>query len=406
MSTKEPKLLRNISLPMLVFYGLGNIFGAGIYVLVGKMADIAGMYVPFSFLVACVVVFFTALSYAELSARYPFSAGEAKYVNEGFGSVHLSTAIGLLIALAGLLSSATILHGFHGYLSTFVSIPKSITVGIVIIVLSTIAIWGIKHSLIFALLLTLVEMAGLGMVIYAGTSSLSFASISFSSMIPPFEFQAYNIVILGAFLAFYAFIGFEDMVNIAEEVKEPVRTMPRAIIITLMIATFFYIAVAMVSVLVVPIDILSQSKAPLAQVYESATGSSAVALSMIAMLSVINGALIQIIMVSRILYGMSQEGWMPKFLGTVHPKTHTPVYATLISGGLIFILTSFMELVALAKFTSFFILIVFTLVNLSLLLIKRKTPHPQGIHTYPVFVPFMAVILNILMLVIQIGSLI
>lgn len=403
---QKAKLKRSVNLPMLVFYGLGNIFGAGIYVLVGEMAGISGMYVPFSFLLACVVVLFTALSYAELSARYPVSAGEAVYINEGFKMPWLSTAVGLLIAISGLLSSATILHGFHGYLSTFIALSESLTIFVVVSLLTAISIWGITESMIFAVVLTLAEIAGLSMVIYAGAGSIEVESINIAALVPPLEFSVLNVIILGAFLAFYAFIGFEDMVNIAEEVKNPTKTMPRAIIITLVVATLFYIVVALVSILVVTPEVLAGSTAPLAMVYETASGKSAGVLSLIAMVAVLNGALIQIIMVSRIFYGMSRQGWMPAFLSSVHPKTHTPVLSTVVTGILIFLFTVLFELLTLAQFTSFFIFIVFTLVNLSLLLIKRKDPAPEGIRTYHKVVPVTAITLNLVLLGFQIVSVI
>jgi len=304
-----PKLKRNVTLPMLVFYGLGNIFGAGIYVLIGEMAGIAGIYIPLSFLLACIVVTFTALSYAELSARYPMSAGEAIYINEGFNSPTLSTLVGLSIALTGLLSSATILDGFHGYLITFVQVPEIISTFIVVIIISAVAIWGISQSVTITALLTLIETIGLSMVIFVGFDHISWDTHTLHAFTPPPDITLLNTIVLGAFLAFYAFIGFEDMVNIAEEVKTPSKTMPKAIIITLIIATLFYITIALVSISVVPIEELANSSAPLAKVYETATQSKATLLSTIAMFAVINGALIQIIMVSRIFYGMSTQGW-------------------------------------------------------------------------------------------------
>ncbi len=397
-------LKRNVTLPMLVFFGLGNIFGAGIYVLIGKMAGITGVYIPLSFLVASIVVLFTALTYAELSARYPVSAGEAVYTNAGFKSPILSTAVGLTIALTGLLSSATILHGFHGYLSTFIQTPELVTTLIVVILLSTIAIWGISKSITVTAILTLIETFGLSMIIYVGIDHVSLDSETLKTFLPPMDISILNSIILGAFLAFYAFIGFEDMVNIAEEVKDPTHTMPKAIITTLIIATLFYIAVAVVSISVVPVDELAHSSAPLAKVYETATHSSATILSIIAIFAVINGALIQIIMVSRIFYGMSREGWMPKFLGNINPKTSTPINATLLSGVLVFILAAVFPLLTLAKSTSFLIFIVFTIVNASLVLIKRKDPNPPGIHTYSIIIPIVAIILNIMMLGFQIVS--
>ncbi len=398
------KLKRNVTLPMLIFFGLGNIFGAGIYVLIGKMAGIAGVYIPISFLVASIVVLFTTLTYAELSARYPLSAGEAIYINAGFNSPILSTVIGLAIALTGLLSSATILHGFHGYLSTFIQTPELVTTLLLVILLSAIAIWGISKSITVTALLTLIETFGLSMIIYVGIEYVSLDSETLKTFLPPMDLSILNSIILGAFLAFYAFIGFEDMVNIAEEVKDPTHTMPKAIIATLIISTLFYVTIAVISISVVPVDELVHSSAPLAKVYETATHSSATVLSIIAMFAVINGALIQIIMVSRIFYGMSREGWLPNFLGKVNPKTSTPINATLLSGALVFILATVFPLLTLAKSTSFLIFIVFTMVNASLVIIKRKDPHPPGIRTYSIIIPIVAIILNIMMLGFQIMS--
>jgi len=400
----KSKLKRNVTLPMLVFYGLGNIFGAGIYVLIGEIAGIAGIYLPLSFLLACIVVFFTALTYAELSARHPLSAGVAVYINVGFKSSALSTVAGITIALSGLLSSATLLHGFHNYLSIFIQTPEVITTLIVVILISTIAIWGISQSIIITALMTLIETFGLTMVIYVGYDHIPLDIKTLKSFIPPMEISLINAIILGAFLAFYAFIGFEDMVNIAEEVKEPTKTMPKAIIITLAIATLFYITIAAVSISVVSVNELTHASAPLAKVYETATHSKATILSIIALFAVINGALVQIIMVSRLLYGMSVQGWMPNILSIVHPKTSTPINATILAGLLVFLLATAFPIVTLAQSTSFLIFIVFTLVNVSLIITKLRDPHPKGIRTYPIAIPVIAIILNLTLLGFQIVS--
>lgn len=401
----SPKLKRNVNLPLLILYGLGNIFGAGIYVLIGELAGIAGVYIPLSFLLACIVISFTALSYAELSSRYPMSAGEALYINAGFQSPLLATLVGISIAFAGLLSSATMVHGFHGYLSTFIQIPEYVTALIITVLISTVAIWGISQSAIVAALLTLIEIFGLSMVIYVGFDYVAWDIQALKSFVPPLDLTIINAIILGAFLAFFAFLGFEDMVNIAEEVKNPTKTMPRAIIVTLVIATLFYIAIALVSVSVLSADALAHTSAPLAKVYEKATQSTASVLSIIALVAVINGVLIQIIMASRIFYGMSSQGWLPSFFMKVHPKTATPINATVVAGLLVFLLSTTFPILTLAQSTSFLIFIIFTLVNASLLLIKRKNPHPQGIRTYPMGIPLTAMILNLTLLGIQIISL-
>jgi amino acid transporter len=404
-NNQVPGLKRIISLPLLIFYGLGNILGAGIYVLVGEIAGVSGIYMPISFLIACVVVFFTALSYAELSSRYPVSAGEAVYTYEGFGSQKLSILVGLTIALSGMLSSATIIHGFYGYFSTFLDIPSFFISTFLIISLALIAIWGIGESVKAASFLTLLEVFGLLLVIYVALPHVSFDAISIEKMTPPLNLVIYNSIILGAFLAFYAFIGFEDMVNIAGEVKDPAKTMPRAIVIVLIIATVLYITISWVSISLVSADELSFSSAPLALVYEKATGDKAVILSIIGMFAVINGALIQIIMVSRILYGMSSKGWMPKFLGVVNAKTSTPVYATIVAALVTLTLTLVLPLLTLAQSTSFLIFIVFTLVNLSLIRIKLKHPSPKDVKTYPIWIPIIAIVLNVAMLGFQVVSL-
>lgn len=400
----KPKLKRNITLPMLVFYGLGNIFGAGIYVLIGEIAGIAGNHLPLSFLIACIVVFFTALAYAELSARFPHSAGVAVYINAGFKSPLLSTIVGLTIALSGLLSSATLLDGFYSYLHFFIHTPEIVTTLIAVIIISGIAIWGISQSITITALLTLIETFGLCMVIYVGFGDISWDMKTLNSFIPPINFSVINAIILGAFLAFYAFIGFEDMVNIAEEVIDPSNTMPKAILITLVIATFIYILIALVSISVISADELSHAEAPLATVYESAAESNAAILSLIAMFAVINGALVQIIMASRIFYGMSSKGWIPGFLSIVHPRTHTPINATILAGLIVFFLSASFPIVTLAQSSSFLIFIIFTLVNISLIRIKRIDPHPKDIRTYPVAIPYTAIILNLTLLGFQLGS--
>lgn len=392
------KLKRNVNLPMLVFYGLGNIFGAGIYVLIGEIAGIAGIYIPLSFLLACIVVFFTALTYAELSARHPLSAGVALYINAGFRNSYLATFVGLTIALSGLLSAATLLDGFHSYLSVFIQTPEIIIILIVVIFISTIAIWGIFQSIVITALLTIIETIGLCMVIYVGFDHITWDMQTLESFTPPLEFTILNAIILGAFLAFYAFIGFEDMVNIAEEVKNPTKTMPKAIIITLAIATLFYILIAILSISVLQVNELAQASAPLANVYEAATGTKATVLSIIALFAVINGALVQIIMVSRLLYGMSNQGWIPNILSVVHPKTSTPINATILAGLIVFLLASTFPIVTLAQSSSFLIFIVFTLVNVSLLISKVRDPNPQGIKTYPIAIPIIAIILNLILL--------
>lgn len=380
-------LRRSVSLPLLVFYGVGNILGAGIYVLLGKVAGVAGYPAPLAFFMASAVAAFTAFAYAELSARYPLSGGEAVYLDEGFGRAGLSMTVGLLIVIGGLVSVATIARGFVGYLDMFVTLPHWLSIVSMLVCLGAVACWGITQSVALAGLFTVVEIAGLLVIMWVGRDAFGDLPQRFGELMVPTGLEAWPGIVGGAFLAFYAYIGFEDMVNIAEEVKRPQRNMPLGILLALLIATLLYAGVAVVAVLLVEPRGLAGSDAPLALVYETATGRRPVAIGLISMAAVMNGALIQLIMVSRILYGMSCRGWIPAMLSTVNPRTRTPLHATVLVIVASAVLALFVPLVTLASITSFVVLLVFAFVNLALVRVKRREPRPVGVRTYPRWVP-------------------
>ncbi len=404
MNTQQAGLKRALSLPLITFYGLGTILGAGIYVLVGKVAGAAGMYAPLAFLVAALVAAFTAFTYAELAARHPFSGAEAVYVQEGLGRRELSTMVGLLIVFSGLVSSATLVNGFVGYLEVFVELPETLAIFAVVLVLAGLALWGILESASVAAAATIIEIAGLVMIIVVSGSSFATLPDRFGEFIPPLDVNAWWSVAVGAFLAFYAFIGFEDMVNVSEEVKDAQRTLPRAIILALIGSTVLYLLVVTAAVLALPLAALSQSDAPLALVFEQATGARPTIIALIGLFAVINGALIQMIMSTRMLYGMAQAGWLLRKFAYVSERTHTPVVATAAIAIGVFLFALWLPLVTLAKLTSFAILVVFILVNLSLIRIKKIQQAPAQIRVYPVWIPYGGLVLAIVLLVFQILS--
>ncbi len=401
MNAQQVELRRALSLPLVTFYGLGTILGAGIYVLVGEVAGIAGMYAPVAFLVAAVVAAFTAFTYCELAARHPLSGAEAVYVQEGLGRRELSIVVGLLIVFSGLVSSATLVNGFVGYLGVFVELPGFLVIFVVTLVLGALAFWGILESVLVAAVATIIEIAGLLLIVAVSGSSLATFPERLPELIPPWQSGAWWGIAMGAFLAFYAFIGFEDMVNVSEEVKDPQRTMPRAIILALVSSTLLYFLVVTAAVLALPLSTLSQSDAPLALVFESATGKRPAIIALISLFAVLNGALIQMIMASRMLYGMGQAGWLPRSFARISERTRTPVVATatIVAGVLLFAL--WLPLVTLAKLTSFAILLVFVLVNLALIRIKRFQQAPPGIRVYPLWVPYGGLSLAVLLIVFQ-----
>lgn len=399
MQQTEPvPLKRALNLALLTFYGLGTILGAGIYVLVGKVAGIAGLYTPVAFLVAAAIAAVTAFSYAELASRLPKSAGEAVYVQEGFGMRLLSIAVGLLLVLAGVVSSATLANGFVGYFQVFFEVPEWLVITLLVAALGALAAWGIAESAIAATVATLIEISGLILIIAVSVDSLATFPARSPELLPPFDSAAWAGIAAGAFLAFYAFIGFEDMVNVAEEVKDARRTLPRAIILAMLISTVLYMLIATAAVLALPLAELASTQAPLALMFERATGQTPLLIAAIGLFAVVNGALIQIIMGARVLYGMGEAGWVPRWFSRVHARRRTPHHATAFVTAAVLILALWLPLVTLAKATSFTILVVFALIHAALLRIKRRDPAPPGVRTYPAWIPAAGCVLTLGML--------
>jgi len=380
-------LKRAFSLPLLTFYGLGTILGAGIYVLIGEVAGSAGMYAPLAFVIASLLAGFSAFSYAELSARFPLSAGEAVYTQRAFGRTWLAVTVGLMIAAIGMVSSATLVNGFVGYMQVFVQWPDWLIITLLVMMLVGVATWGISESAWLAALTTLIEMGGLLLILWVALPVVELEPALQQVFSSPLDLVTLGGVMGGAFVAFYAFIGFEDIVNVAEEVRDPVRTLPRAVLLSLAIATLLYMAIAMVAVALMPPAELASSDAPLALVYQRATGTEPIFIGLIGLTAVINGALIQIVMASRVLYGMAEQGWIPQWLAAIHPRTRTPLRSTLLIGATILGLALWLPLVTLAKLTSLVTLIVFSLVNLSLWRIKLRDPRPLGVMIFPLWLP-------------------
>ena len=380
------KLIRRLSLPLLIFYGIGTILGAGIYVLVGKVAGEAGFYTPFSFLLASILAAFSAFSYAELAARFPRSAGEAVYIDEGFSIRRFSILVGLMIVAVGIISVATLAHGFAGYLNVFFDFSEAWVVITLIIFIGGVCAWGIGQSVIIASVMTVVEIVGLLIILYVAGDAFTLLSEKVPEMIPPMDGSIWAGIFMGSFIAFYAYLGFEDIVNVAEEAVKPRINIPIAIIISLFVTTIFYILISVVAILVVSPEKLASSGAPLAMLYKVSTGQSPVVITVISLISVINGALIQVIMASRVLYGMSRKNWLPEKIGEVNAVTHTPVIATAIITAFILFFALLFPLLSLAKITSFITLIIFMLINFALLKIKYSHRAHDGF-SVPLWVP-------------------
>ncbi|MEM6496236.1 MAG: amino acid permease [Pseudomonadota bacterium] len=385
----ERSLKRSLNLPLVVLYGLGVTIGAGIYVLVGATAGVAGVYAPLSFVLAALVMLPSACAFAELVGRYPVSAGEAAYVRAGLNSRTLSVIVGLMVVCVGTVSAAAICIGSVGYIRQFVELPGSMLIPIVVLAMTSIAAWGVRESVTFAAAMTLIEIVGLIVIIGGGFLGAGSAESLSSIELPEMSLSqiAFGIV-GGGVLAFFAFIGFEDLVNMAEETERPAATMPRAIFLTLAISTVLYVLVAIIAVMNVPVALLAASEAPLSLVFQQTTGLPAGAISTIAVVATLNGVIVQIIMASRVIYGLSRQGNLPSLLGRVSALTHTPLLATSLVGTCVLLLATVVPLQGLAEATSQITLTIFALVNVSLIAIKwRGQAAPANVFVVPSWVP-------------------
>lgn len=388
--TDGPVLKRSLTLPMLVLYGLGVTVGAGIYVLIGAAATRADTHTPIAFVLAGIVMALTAASIAELAVRMPVSAGEAAYVQAGFGSERLALVVGVLVLAAGVVSAAAISRGAAGYMGELVPMRETSLIIAVVIVMGAVAAWGITEAVWIAGIMTLIEIGGLIVIIASGLSSDPAMLSRLPQAFDGLQNAAVWPGIFGAsLLAFFAFIGFEGMVNVAEEVREPARTLPLAIGLVLVISTVLYILVVWVAIQSVPRLELAGSSAPLSLVYQRVTGASPTVISLIAIVATINGIIAQMVMSSRVIYGLAEQGIFPAGLGGVHAETRTPLKATALVVALVLVLALWVPLERLADVTTRVMLVIFTLVNAALVLIKsREGPAPEGAgFRVPIVVP-------------------
>ncbi|MFN3659415.1 MAG: APC family permease [Pseudolabrys sp.] len=378
-------LRRRLSLPLLTLYGLGITIGAGIYVLIGAVAGHAGAHAPWAFLLAGLAMAFTVGSYAELATRIPVAAGEAAYMRAAFHSRLASTLTGFLTVFIGIVSSATVALGSAGYIAQFVAAPPALIVIVVVAVLGAVAAWGILESVLLASLFTLIEAGGLVIIIATGLYAELPLTAAFSP--PPLEPQVLSGIAFASLLAFFAFIGFEDLANVVEEAKLPHRDIPRAMLLTLVVSTVLYLMVAAIAVAAVPPAVLAADPAPLSLVFRSLAGISPATISLIAIAATLNTILAQMTMAARVIYGMARQGDLPSHIGHVHPKTATPLIATalIVAGTLVLALLFPFE--RLAELTSLATLLVFALVNLSLIKLRRAERHIHGPHRPRLRVP-------------------
>lgn len=375
MSTKNKiKLKRELGLGLFILYGLGNIIGAGIYALIGKVVSESGSAAPLSFMIAAIVAGLSALSYAELASKMPVSAGVSNYLLKAFKVKNLSLISGLSLIVAGSLSSAVLIKSFAGYFNSLFPVNTLILSLVAISGITFLMLKGIRDSAIVAGIFTIIEFGALSLVIFMAMKNIGLNTLA---PLSPVNWQVSSVgmasILSGTGLAFYAYIGFEDMVDVAEEVKNPKKNIPIALLGALFAATFFYIIIVGISISVLSVSSLQNSTAPIKDIFSKVSGLNPSIISLAGVIATINGVIVNMVMTSRILYGLSIKKLIPGVFTKLNSKS-VPLIATLITALAVLLLSFLGSLSSLAKLTSVMILIIFFLVNTALIKIKFSEP--------------------------------
>ncbi len=397
---REGGLKRVIDGKLLFLFILGDMVGGGIYALIGEVGGEVGGAIWAAFLAAFVLALLTAFAYAELVTKYPRAAGAALYVNKAFGVEFITFMVAFMVMASGITSASALAKAFAGdYFATFIDLPILGVALVFIVIIAAINLVGISESVKLNALFTLIEIAGLLLIIVIGIIALAGGD---GDPGRAFEFKEGSSPLLlvagGATLAFYALIGFEDSVNVAEETKEPSRVFPRALFGGMLVAGTIYLIIAFLSSMVVPTGQLAGSDAPLLEVVKvSDVGIPLRLFAVIALFALSNGALINMIMASRLVYGMANQGIVPRVFNSVLPGRRSPWAAIAFTTALAIILIITGDLGVLADTTVMLLLIVFAMVNISVLVLKKDNVDHEHFRA-PSFAPVLGAIISLILL--------
>lgn len=380
---QQPELKRSIGRTVLLLFVVGDILGAGIYALTGTVAAEVGGAIWLPFLLAFVLAALTATAYAELVARYPRAAGAALYANRAFRRPFLTFLVAFAVMMSGITSASAAARAFGGdYLAELLpfGVPTVVAAWVFLGLITLVNVLGVSESVRVNVVLTLIEATGLLVIIAIGVVALVRGEGDPGRALElNTEGAAWMGVLGGAALAFYALLGFEDSVNLAEEAQHPRRDYPRALFGGLAIAGAIYLAVAFTASMLVETDVLVGSTGPLLEVVKVAgLIFPAWLFALIALLAVMNTALINMMMASRLVYGMARERIIPGLFGRVHARRRTPVVAIAFTVVLALTLTATGDLGDLADTTVLLLLLVFAVVNVAVLVLRRRPSSGPG----------------------------
>ncbi|MES2997686.1 MAG: amino acid permease [Verrucomicrobiota bacterium] len=387
-------LTRTIGRWQIMFYGLGSMLGTGIYALIGKTAGVLGNAMWLAFIMAMIAALLTGLSYASLGSRHPKAGGAAYITERATKRAIIGYVAGIVVMMSGLTSMATGLLAIAASLvGAGVQLPVKLLAILIAAFIGLVIYRGIRESMWLNLFCTLIEVGGLVFIIAVGMrfwGNADYLQAPPSAAGAGIAGIAFTVILQGAVLTFFSFIGFEDILNVSEETVNPQRSIPFGLVGAMTIATVIYIAVSITAVSVVPWQSLAESKTPLMDVAHHAApwfaGIDKV-FFFISIFAIGNTALLNYIMGSRLLYGMSNQGLLPRMLGKVHPRRHTPHVSIAALFAVVVALILVGEMKQLAEATSVLLLSVFVVMNVSLIILKMRRSEAGGAFEVPMFVP-------------------
>lgn len=394
------KLRRGITGPLLFLFILGDVLGAGIYALMGVLAQEVGGMLWAPLVAALLLALLTAGSYAELVTKYPRAGGAAVFAQRAFRKPIISFLVGFSMLAAGVVSAAGLSLAFAGeYFATFVDLPAIPVAMVFLLVVGALNMRGIRESMAANVVMTIIELSGLVIVIVVVAVMMGGGGGDVSRVVtPPADTNLAVAVLGGAIIAYYSFVGFETSANVIEEVRNPRKVYPMALFGSLVTAGVVYVLVGLASSIALPADELAESTGPLLAVVEaSGVGIPSWLFSLIALIAVANGALLTMIMASRLAYGMADQGLLPSPLARVLPKRRTPWVAILVTTAVAMLLTLVGDLSTLAETVVLLLLFVFLSTNIAVLVLRRDKVEHEHFRVWT-FVPILGVASCILLL--------
>ena len=399
-TASDTRLARNVGAVLLFFFIVGDTLGAGIYTLVGTMAEDVGGMLWLPLVIALVVALLTAGTYAEMISKYPHAGGAARYAERAFRTPFLTFILGFFMLSSGIVTAALLANAFSGdYFTTLVDLPAVPVTVVFLLLLTAINLRGVRESLAANTVATIIETSGLVLVIAVAAIVFGGGGGDASRILTPSPDQP---ILAGAFaasvVAFFSFLGFEAAANMAEEVKQPSRAYPRALFGAVCTAGLVYLLIALGSAIVVDPAVMAQSTGPLLEVITaSGLAIPGWVFSLIALVAIANGALLFMVMASRATYGLAEVGLLPSVFGRVASGRRTPWVAILAVGAATIGMSFVGTISTLADTTVLLLLFVFISTNVSCLVLKKdRVPHEH--FRVPAVVPVLAIVASIVLL--------